>query len=102
MKKTLLALCFLITIQFAFSQTHENKELELSQNDKFYYLDSKSTQTKSKDYQYIRVIKDSRLKKENYTVLEYYRSGELRMEGTSKFYDGHKRGKSNLLLQKWH
>jgi len=71
------------------SQVSENNELILSPTDKFYYLDSTSVQTNSKNYAYIRVIKDSKLKKESYVVKEYYRSGSLLMQGTTKAFDGY-------------
>lgn len=95
MKPLLFSLLFLLTPKMGISQVSEKNELILSPTDKFYYLDSTSVQTNSKNYVYIRVIKDSKLKKESYVVQEYYRSGSLRMQGTSKAYDGYsKEGKA--------
>jgi antitoxin component YwqK of YwqJK toxin-antitoxin module len=88
MRSILLGLLFLLIPKMVFSQVSETNELVLSINDKFIYLDSTNTETKSKDYAYIRVIKDSKLKQESYAVQEYYRSGVLRMEGTSKTSNG--------------
>lgn len=89
MKPLLFSLLFLLIPKIGFSQVSKNNELELSPNDRFFYLDSISQETTSKDYVYIRVIKDSKLKKDTYAVQEYYRSGAMRMEGISKTYDGY-------------
>lgn len=88
MKSILLALLFLFVPKMVFSQISANNELILSPTDKFVYLDSINMEAKSKDYAYIRVIKDSKLIKKSYAVQEYYRSGELRMEGTSETNNG--------------
>lgn len=45
--------------------------------------------TKSIDYKYYRIIKDYKIDKENYTILEYNKSGVLQMEGTSKTKDSY-------------
>lgn len=67
---------------------------QVSENDKIIYLDSLHLETKSKDYKFYRIIKDYKLNKESYTVLEYYKSGTLLMEGTSKTKEGNtKEGK---------
>lgn len=88
MKSILLSILFLLVPKLAISQVTETKELILSPNDKFIYLDSTNNETKSKDYVYIKVIIDSKLKKESYAVQQYYRSGVLRMEGISKTSNG--------------
>ncbi|WP_269226183.1 toxin-antitoxin system YwqK family antitoxin [Flavobacterium eburneipallidum] len=83
MKSILFSILFLLVPKLAVSQVSKTNELNLSTTDKFVYLDSISQPTKSDDYVYIRVIKDSKLPLKSYTVQEYYRSGEIRMEGTS-------------------
>lgn len=88
MKSILFSLLFLLISNIGFSQVSETKELILSPTDKFIYLDSTNQETKSKDYAYIRVIKDSKLIKKSYAVQEYYRSGEMRMEGISETNNG--------------
>ncbi len=88
MKSILFAVLFLLIPKMVFSQVSETKELILSPNDKFIYLDSTNNETKSKDYAYVKVIIDSKLKKESYAVQQYYRSGALRMEGISKTSNG--------------
>jgi len=89
MKPILFSFLFLLLPKIVFSQVSKDNELVLSPQDNFTYLDSTSTETKSKDYVYIRVVKDAKLKKGTYIVQEYYRSGSLRMEGISKTYDGY-------------
>lgn len=89
MKSILFALLFLLVPKFCVSQVSETKELILSPDDKLVYLDSTNVETKSKDYVYVRVVKDSKLKKESYNVQEYYRSGVLRMEGSSQSNNGY-------------
>lgn len=79
MKSFLFSLLFFVIPKIVFSQVSQNNELILSPDDSFIYLDSTSTETKSKDYMYVRVVKDAKLKKKNYIVEEYYRSGSLRM-----------------------
>lgn len=89
MKSILFSLLFLLIPKMVFSQVSVTNELILSPTDKLVYLDSTNQETKSKDYAYIRVIKDSKLKQESYAVQEYYRSGALRMEGNSKTNNGY-------------
>jgi hypothetical protein len=89
MKSILFAVLFLLIPKLCISQVSKTNELILSPTDKFVYLDSTNLETKSKDYVYIRVVKDSKLKQESYAVQEYYRSGVLRMEGTSKTSNGY-------------
>ncbi|SHF99899.1 Antitoxin component YwqK of the YwqJK toxin-antitoxin module [Flavobacterium fluvii] len=88
MKPILLTILFLFVPKLCISQVSKNNELILSQTDKFVYLDSTNQETKSKNYLYIRVIRDSKLNKKRYAVQEYYRSGEMRMEGTSETNSG--------------
>jgi len=88
MKSILFSFLFLLIPKMIFSQVSKDNELVLSPQDNFTYLDSTSLETKSKDYVYIRVVKDAKLKKEKYVVQEYYRSGSLRMEGISTNYAG--------------
>ncbi len=88
MKAILLSILFLFVPKLCISQVSETKELILSPTDKFIYLDSTNQESKTKNYDYIRVIKDSKLNKKSYAVQEYYRSGEIRMEGTSETNNG--------------
>lgn len=88
MKSILFAVLFLLIPKIVISQVSETKELILSPTDNFIYLDSTNSETKLKNYAYIRVIKDSKLPLKSYTVQEYYRSGEIRMEGTSTNKNG--------------
>ncbi|HQF48842.1 MAG TPA: energy transducer TonB [Flavobacterium alvei] len=88
MKSILFAILFLLVPKLAVSQVTKTNELILSPDDKFIYLDSTNQESKTKNYVYIRVIKDSKLKKKSYAVQEYYRSGEIRMEGTSETNNG--------------
>lgn len=88
MKSILFAVLFLFVPKIVASQVSKNNELILSPTDKFVYLDSTNQETKSKNYLYIRIIKDSKLIKKRYFVQEYYRSGEMRMEGTSEANNG--------------
>lgn len=89
MKSILFSILFLLVPKLAISQVSVTNELILSPTDKLVYLDSTNQETKSKDYAYIRVIKDSKLKQESYAVQEYYRSGAMRMEGNSKTNNGY-------------
>ncbi len=89
MKPFLFALLFLLLPKMIFSQVLGNKEFALSPNDRLLYTDSMRLETKSKDFKYIRLIKDYKLNKESYVVLDYYRSGVLEMEGTSRTKDGY-------------
>lgn len=75
MKSILLAILFLFIPKLAIAQ--------LSDNDKLIYLDSTQTEVYNENYKYYRVIKDSKLKKEIYTVYDYYKSGAVKTKGTS-------------------
>ncbi len=88
MKPILFALLFLFVPKIVTSQVSKNNELILSPTDKFVYLDSTNQETKSKNYVYLRVIKDSKILKKSYAIQEYYRSGEMRMEGNSETNNG--------------
>lgn len=68
-----LLLTFLLTT-YCYSQ---------NENDKIVYLDSNFLETKSSDYKFYRIIKDYQLEKDSYTILDYYKSGVLQMEGKS-------------------
>ncbi|WP_281297329.1 energy transducer TonB [Flavobacterium limnophilum] len=84
MKSILFFLLFLLIPKIVFSQVSVTNELILSPTDKLFYLDSTNQETKSKDFKFYRIIKDYKLDKESYAILEYYKSGVLKMEGTSK------------------
>jgi hypothetical protein len=88
MKSILFSLVFLFIPKIVTSQVSKNNELFFSPTDKLIYLDSTNEATKSKEYVYLRVIRDSKLIQKSYTVQEYYRSGEMRMEGTLENYNG--------------
>ena len=89
MKPIVFSLLFLFISKVGFSQISADNDLIISPDDKLVYLDSSNIETKSKNYAYIRVIKDFAIDKENYTIEEYYRSGEKRLEGSSKTKDGY-------------
>ncbi|MBP7500571.1 MAG: energy transducer TonB [Chryseobacterium sp.] len=89
MKAILLSILFLLIPKLAICQTSENTKFNLSDNDRLIYLDSTHLETKSKDFKFFRIIKDYKLDKESYTILEYYKSGVLKMEGTSKTKEGY-------------
>ena len=84
MKSILFSLLFLLIPKMVFSQVSVTNELILSPTDKLVYLDSTNQETKSKDFKFYRIIKDYKLDKESYAILEYYKSGVLKMEGASK------------------
>lgn len=81
MKPIVFFILFLLIPKLAISQ--------ISENDKLIYLDSIHLETKSKDYKFYRIIKDYKLDKEYYTILDYYKSGALQMEKTSKNKEGY-------------
>ncbi len=88
MKPILFSILFILLPKMGISQV-SNNEIVLSPNDTCVFLDSTNVVTKSMDYAYIRVVKDSKLVKESYAVQEYYRSGVVRMEGASKTNNGY-------------
>jgi antitoxin component YwqK of YwqJK toxin-antitoxin module len=75
MKSILLVILFLFIPKLAVSQ--------LSVNDKLIYLDSTETEIYNDNYKYYRIIKDSKLKQKNYILHDYYKSGAVRMKGTT-------------------
>ncbi|MGQ7946515.1 energy transducer TonB [Flavobacterium sp. WC2509] len=89
MKSILFSILFLFVPKLAISQISENSKIVLSNNDKLIYLDSIHLETKPKDYKFLRVIKDYKLDKQIYTVLDYYKSGALQMQKTSKSKEGY-------------
>jgi antitoxin component YwqK of YwqJK toxin-antitoxin module len=79
MKSKFTFLLFVLITTVSYSQ---------SENDKIIYLDSTNMVTTSNNYKYYRIIKDYKLDKESYTILDYYKSGALQMEGTSQNKEG--------------
>lgn len=82
MKSKFLLLLFLLFSAKNYSQTEKIK-IDLSENDKLIYLDSTGLKTTEEDHFYYRIVKDYTLNKKNYKVLDYYKSGVLKLEGTS-------------------
>lgn len=80
MKSILFAALFLFVPKLVICQT--------SANDKTVYLDSLWNETTEGNHQYYRTIRDYYYDKENYQIKDYYKSGVLQMEGTSKTKDG--------------
>lgn len=64
--------------------------LLFSQNstDKTVYFDSIWKETTEENHKFYRIIKDYYANKESYKIYDYYKSGVLQMEGTSKTHDG--------------
>lgn len=79
MKSILLALLFLFVPKLAISQA--------SSIDRKIFLDSTWNETTSENYKYYRIIKDYYSDKELYVINDYYKTGVLQMEGTSKTKD---------------
>lgn len=79
MKTILCSLLFLLVPKLCISQT--------SSIDRKIYLDSTCNETKSDNYKYYRIIKDYYSDKDLYEIKDYYKSGILQMEGTSKTKD---------------
>lgn len=75
--KTLLTILFLLPTYF-YSQ---------AKADKVIFLDSLWHETMDKDFKYMRVIKDYYSEKETYAFFDYYKSGKLKMEGTTESKD---------------
>ena len=73
MKLLYFSLLFLLVPKLCISQT--------STIDRKIYLDSTWNETTSENYKYYRIIKDF------YLIKDYYKSGVLQMEGTSKTKD---------------
>lgn len=72
--KTLLVILFLLPTYF-YSQ---------AKADKVIFLDSLWHETMDKDFKYMRVIKDYYSEKGTYAFFDYYKSGKLKMEGTTE------------------
>jgi antitoxin component YwqK of YwqJK toxin-antitoxin module len=51
------------------------------------FLDSTWNETTEADHKYFRIIKDYYSDKDNYSISDYYKSGKLQMNGTSKYKD---------------
>jgi len=78
MKKTLHFLFILFPI-WLFSQ---------KSTDKIVYFDSIWKETTKENHKFYRIIQDYYANKESYKIADYYKSGVLQMEGTSKTNDG--------------
>lgn len=78
MKSNLFSALLLLTSLLSFSQTS---------NDKTIYLDSLWQETSQGNHKYYMVIKDYYTEKESYKIYNYYQSGAIQMEGTSKTKD---------------
>lgn len=52
------------------------------------YFDSIWKETTKENYKYYRIVKDYYTEKNSYKIYDYYKSGVLQMEGTSKTNDG--------------
>jgi antitoxin component YwqK of YwqJK toxin-antitoxin module len=61
-----------------------------SENDKLIYMDSSSGKTTKDNHIYYLIIRDYNLKKDNYKIEEYYKSGKLKQEGISTEKDAYK------------
>jgi len=79
MKLLYFSLLFLLVPKLCISQT--------STIDRKIYLDSTWNETTSENYKYYRIIKDFYSNKDLYVIKDYYKSGVLQMEGTSKTKD---------------
>lgn len=79
MRSILFSLLFLIVSKFCFSQS--------ASIDRKIYLDSTWNETTSDNYKYYRIVKDYYSEKDLYVINDYYKSGVLQMEGTSKTKD---------------
>lgn len=79
MKSILFAILFLFVPKLCISQ--------FSENDKKIYLDSTWNETTQDNHKYYRIIKDFYLEKDLYVIYDYYKTGVLQMQGTSKTKD---------------
>ena len=79
MKTILLSILFLFVPKFCISQ--------LSANDKMVYLDSTWNEATQDNYKYYRIIKDFYLDRDLYVINDYYKTGVLEKQGTSKTKD---------------
>jgi len=80
MKSILFVVLFVFVPKLAISQS--------SSIDRKIFLDSSWNETTSENYKYYRIIKDYYSDKELYVINDYYKTGVLQMEGTSKTKDG--------------
>lgn len=78
MKSVLFLLLFLFIPKLCISQSTIDRKI---------YLDSTWNETTSENYKYYRIIKDYYSDKDLYVIKDYYKSGVLQMEGTSKTKD---------------
>lgn len=78
MKTILFSLVLLFIPKLCISQSTIDRKI---------YLDSTWNETTSKNYKYYRIIKDYYSDKDLYPIKDYYKSGVLQMEGTSKTKD---------------
>ncbi|MBX9808377.1 MAG: energy transducer TonB [Flavobacteriaceae bacterium] len=79
MKSILFSILFLFIPKLCTSQN--------SSIDRKVYLDSSWNETTSENYKYYRIIKDYYSNNDLYVIKDYYKSGVLQMEGTSKTKD---------------
>lgn len=79
MKSIFFSLLFLFIPKLCTSQN--------SSIDRKVYLDSSWNETTSENYKYYRIIKDYYSNNDLYVIKDYYKSGVLQMEGTSKTKD---------------
>jgi antitoxin component YwqK of YwqJK toxin-antitoxin module len=78
MKSFLFSILFLFIPKLCISQSTFDRKI---------YLDSTWNDTTSENYKYYRIVKDYYSDKDLYTIKDYYKSGVLQMEGTSKTRD---------------
>jgi TonB family protein len=82
MKNHSLVILLLLVPIFLFSQ---------NATDKVVYFDSIWKETTKENHKFYRIIKDYYADKEFYKVFDYYKSGVLQMQGTSKTNNGNSR-----------
>jgi TonB family protein len=75
MRSILTAFLFLLIPALLFSQSPVSRKI---------YLDSTWNETTEENHHYYRIVKEYYSQKKNYTFFDYYKSGILQMEGTSK------------------
>jgi hypothetical protein len=80
MKSILASILFVLIPKLVVSQS--------SSIDRKIFLDSTCNETTSENYKYYRIIKDYYSEKDLYEIKDYYISGVLEMEGTSKTKEG--------------
>lgn len=82
MKKHLFSIFLLLNSILLFSQNSHDKTI---------YFDSFWKESTKENCKFYRVIKDYNIEKDSYKIYDYYKSGVLQMEGTSKTKDGNSR-----------